>query len=414
MVGLPSWRSADLSAPAAEDLPYPYCWPDAKEPPPSPTPWPGIPAEYLVRGDMAAGPEPVAHAIVRGSVLSWTTEPLKGPGWLEGEASAWVTLDLEEVLWVTPWSGTSDVGSLAGLEPGRYRVGPLYVRGDDPFAGTASLDHLVWGLREVAPDGTLRVSFVARVDGSTVVVFSGDPVMTKRNSLILQAFLEWSGYPLPSRDPLELLLAWSREFAEYEHRGVEPSLGPIGAAYQRFLAEVVMQLNRFPRVGTPEWWRAAPPECRNVQDAPPWVLEDLAPRTVFVRAERGWWEASDWALCLRVGLGDLGCSLFDAGAPSEYFRFPDVLVEPGGSIRIQIGKLLEQGGPSWVRRVDIGEIPWGTLASGDPILIDLNLAEGIAGYEQLQADPSAARVVVRILTPAEAEAIDRQIVEAQA
>jgi hypothetical protein len=408
-IGSP-WRSRVLPAPAADGLPYPYCRPDVEAPPPSPTPWPALPPAYSTYGDIAAGPYPYAGAIAFGSLQAWEKTALKeaGGGW-----ETWATVSLSRVLWVTPYPQTPGEERLQGLEPGTYRMSLGWTRSPAPLPGSPPVGPLLFGLSAVGEDGTLT-GFVAAVEGSSLTLLSGDPLLDKRGSLILQAFLEWSDYPLPERDPLALLLAWNQEADAYARRGLDPSLGTIEAAYERFLADVVMQRHHYPRFGTLEWWRAAPPECRNVHDAPVGVLDDLLPRDVVVRVDPAWWKGSDWALCLRIELGSLGCSLFDAAAPSEYFHFPDVLVEPGGSIRIQVASLAEGGSPSWTQRLDVGDIPWSALSGDDAILVDLELSPSVTGYEQLRADPAAVEVGVRTLTSAEVEAIGQAIVEAQA
>ncbi len=204
-----------------------------------------------------------------------------------------VAIQAREVLWRAP--GTSPV-------PLREE---LWAAAPDALL-SASGDEIFVGLGERREDGMWSTRFAVVLSGAGATVL-GVPPFAERQTAILEMFRTWGGNPRSEASARDLIVSWNEEAA----RGG----GPIQEAWERFVDQVVLEREAYPRPGTPEWWAAPPPICRSILDAPEDVRRELTPGTVWVRVPAAWGEVRDTVLCLQTTVGSGGCYTFRSAGP---------------------------------------------------------------------------------------------------
>lgn len=386
--------SGDDASPPRSDgsLPWPYCEPDATPPPPtspSPTPWPPPPTldpgGTHVDGNVA-DLNPYTSAIVLVSAMVPSPEPLESyqeHPWIPQQKAEVV---IDEVVWQTAFArGGSD--EIPPVPPG-----PTVVVGDQEAMIEAS-EALVTGARIALgidwlfPDGSYGASFAFDADPEEPEFFGPYPY-AERETGQFRAFLSWEGNPVhASDDALDLLVAWNVE-ADGPY-GVWPKTGPISLAWSDWWATLSAPAYDFPnpRTEPEEYWAKAPPQCRNVLDAPEAVLTALRAGGVWFHVPDSWRGLQDSMLCLAISQGSMDCASVDLVGAWSYFDFDEVYAVPGEPIKVQVARLKEQA-PSWIERVVIGTIPWGTFSQTGIAIVELDSAFTASSYAVVQAHPN--------------------------
>lgn len=382
-VGVPLlWLAPADRAPQARagpDLPWPYCAPDAERPAPSPTPWPALEADPNSLEDPA--PPPVAKLIVIPDSIQPAdagTYPL-----VEGVAAAIV--GVRELFWDAG-------GARAAVTPGEE----LWV-GAPAELLSATGGEILLGLGERRSDGLWSTRFAVALSGPSGA-FIGPSPFAERQTRILEAFRTWKANPVSGATARDLILAWNREATEGD--------GPIQAAWERFVDEVVLQRTAYPAAGTPAWWHAAPPMCRSVLDAPEDIRRRLTFGTVWVRVPADWAVVRDAVLCLQTSIGSGGCSTLPRADGFPYVRFEEAYAVPGEPLEVRVAHLLEGQAVSWVERRTVARIPYDAFTRTGVVLVDLSRAGiSMTRYEDLAVSTDPDLVPVEALGLAEEEGL---------
>jgi hypothetical protein len=383
-VGAPLLSFAHLGggsapSPAAADLPWPYCAPDAERPAPSPTPWPALEVEPNALVDPA--PAPLADLIV----IPASVEPAPVGTYPLAEGLSPVTVKVREVLWDA--GEAKEVAAGAGVWVGA----PADLR--SPQSG-----EILLGLGEQRSDGLWSTRFAVTLSGPSAT-FIGPSPFAERQTAILEAFRTWDSNPESGADARDLILAWNEEAAG----GVD---GPIQAAWERFVDRIVLQRTAHPAPGTRAWWEAAPPMCRSVLDAPEEVREGLTFGTVWVRVPTEWVDVRDAVLCLQASVGSVGCSALPRTKAWPYVRFDEAYAVPGEPLEVRVAHLLGDGAVSWIERRTVARIPYDRFTATGIVLVDLSHAgTSMTGYADLDLGTEPDHVPVETLRLAEEEGL---------
>lgn len=352
-----------LTAGSDEGLPWPWCGPDATPPPPA-RPYPDdiVPLPPNVLGPLIRA-EPFADALVRVTavgdapldlndstyrpdstldvrvdavVLDDGSGDIKGDGVVEGVKAEWAVLvDLIES------SRSGPV--LAGLDGSRDLLGRLHL----VFAFDARTGELL-GAR--SGESVVEEFIASRADDEAAAT--------------------------------QLIIDWNIEYA----RGEE---GPVTTVFTALLEEFFGPTIDLPAPGTMAYWRAAPPLCRSLLDAPPEVLETLDGIEVAVRIPKGISQAEDALICLRTDFGGMGCSVMRPNPDSDVIRF-DAWRDPGGGpVIVQLAKEVD-GSNSWVQRTTLVKLPDADLDDGRSILVELPASLQGETYDEIGASLEAA------------------------
>lgn len=396
--GLPFLGSDTAARQASEDLPWPYCAPDAT-PPPAPPPPPGPPLPPEIAGDAALGSVPDASLI----------DALVVPSAIDLVEETKANVSIGEIVWQTAWPPKA--------------VGDLYpfVQETVPVWG----EHQIWiDAVETLTSGSSRVvlgvylyphergpfyalSFAADMSPQAPAYLGIPDPFGAAATAQVRAFLQWEGNPMQGTDPLSFLIAWA---AEADAPGTRPTVGPIALSWERFWDQ--FQSRDYPQPGSMEWWVKAPPECRSMMDAPAEVAEGLKQARIWVRVPEPWQRLPDGVLCIRVpSLGTSGCAApSTVVAPSfPYVLFNDwVYTVPGEPLLVSVFRVLPGGVSSNVQSVVVAHIPYQDFLTTGILMVELHPERVPASYADLAADPHATWATFRPISQEEDDTLQEQ------
>ncbi len=378
-----SGGSAGLMPAAAvgENLPWPYCAPDAK--PPALTQ-----VAAVGGGERPLVIPPLADALLLISELGSRSAPMTEPGF---EGSQVAIAQIQAPL----FQSESSVGNLGALSSGSY----TFVSDESLWTGIADrlgAGHAVaLAVNARWDDGTLEVPFAADLGSREILRFGPAAELDK------SAFAKFMASEFPAvsagGDFADFLVSWNSE------QGIAKSGGrPISDAWNRFLVNEYGIGLQLPAPGSAEWWNSAPPECRSLLDAPPSVLAGLRPVSILVEVPPGLTAVNDAVLCIRIGLGSMGCSVFHPEPDSPYVRF-DAYSDGSSPISVQLARETPKG-VSWVDRTTLASIP-SSMSGSAAILVILDPSLAGSTYDELAAQGNIEASLVRALSSEEEQSL---------
>jgi hypothetical protein len=260
---------------------------------------------------------------------------------------------------------------------------------------------VVAGLSAPGPgEDVAFVEYVAVVDGPSIVLIGSAP-LAERYSMILDTFLESPQNPESGRNGLDVLAEWSLEASMGE---IDPATTPLRNGWHAFVAEEVLQRTDQPHVGSDQYWRAAPARCRDIADAPAGVEEKLTPIDVWFAIPEQWRGLSDGVICLNSRIASLGCTTLDSFGAFGYVNLDEPLAEPGGSIQVMIARNTSNG-PSWLDRIEIGQISWSDLGTEHAVLVELDPQAAPQSFDSLALGSPADLVTIKSLSMTDVQAL---------
>lgn len=370
----PSSASAS-STPDARHLPFPYCFPDAQAPDSQAIALPPLPPGT----DRPLADAPYATSLVTVGILE-VVEPTTEDSF--GNPRQEATVQIEEVLWRTPFARKSEIQAAAdvGVGPSRMEADPALWAGVEE--AVQSEIPVVVGLVSLLPNGAYSAAFALSDDAANPTYYGPQPY-AERNTLVLRAFAESEMNPVRGSTPSQLVVQWNDETVGGSFLN---GPGPISEAWDRFLREAVGGHTGAPPVSSPEGWAAAPADCRNISDAPASERANLIEGVVWFDVPDSWLELADGVLCLRIpDLGDNGCITLDPYGTGHPFPIHSVYADPNKPLMIEVA-YLGPDGPSWVDRVRIGEIPGGQFGATGRVLVRLDGGLNPSTFAELKAD----------------------------
>lgn len=379
------------SGASGEELPWPYCAPDAEPPAFSPLPFSPLSrsgptvdrplvalplAEVLLPIETIELGAPVAEEDFEGKQRATART---GPAIFQSKSS----VDRFGALSGGPESIVSD-SSLLKMIADRLQLG----------------DEVAIGVSARWDDGSL--SFAFAIDLTTGEVMRYGPYADQDNA-ILRRFVA-SRFPEASSGPAraELLVRWNREQSE--------STRPISDEWVRFLRDTYGIGREIPEPGTEEWWETAPPRCRSLLDAPPSVTASLDPVTVWLRVPAEMVVPTDAVICLRIQQGSMGCTMFRPNPESEYIELA-AFSDGANPISVQVARETPDG-ISWIDRTEIARIPASLATGPQAILVTLNPDLGGSTYEEVASHAKTAESSVSGLSVGEEQRVQEAIAQA--
>ncbi len=341
-----------------EELPWPYCAPDAEAPAFSPLPV----AQGIDRPLHAA--LPLADVLLPIEEIEPKGDPMTGEDF-EGKQVA--TAQTGPPIFRSK-SSVDRFGTLSG--------GPESIVSDTTLltmiAGRlARGDEVAIGVDARWDDGTLSFGFA--IDLTTGEVMRYGSYAGSDNAIVLD-FVR-SRFPDSSSGSAlaELLVKWNRE--------QDQSARPISDEWAAFVRDTYGIGLDIPEPGTDEWWQATPPRCRSLSDAPPSVIAGLEAVTVWVRVPAEMVVPTDAVICLRIELGSMGCTSFRPDPGSEYTELA-AFSDGVNPISVQVARETPDG-VSWIDRTEIARIPATLTANAHAILVTLNPDLSAPTYDEI-------------------------------
>ncbi len=342
-----------------EELPWPWCGPDASPSPSPPHPYPDdiVPLEDapLIRAEPFAD---VVLLVAPGTEgLTPSEDPVNHPDHRTLAAS------ISEVLLDRGFGDGSDAPVAAGSE--------VRLSGDQA---------LLLDLIAASGSGPVTIGSDGRnASGSFFVAFGYDQranevLGSRSGESVVEEFIASRVPDEASR--AQLIVDWN-----IEHASGSP--GAVMTGFQDLVDEIFPPPPDLPAPGTMAYWDAAPPLCRSLLDAPTKILETLDGVSIAVHIPDSIAKAEDALICLRSDYGGLGCTVMRPNPDSDVVEFQAWRDPAGGPITVQLTREVD-GSASWQQRTTLVIIPDDDLVKGQA---SVELPEGIAGatYDEIAA-----------------------------